>query len=315
MDEWIRALKHRDPEVRRSAAQHLATTGDSRAVPALERMALADRRSILVEGAFTDRDEWVYEDALAALGGIYARVGVSPEDVARMTRLLEAGADYPNGTWRVLAPGGEALRPTLETALSSPEPEVAALAMKALVAMGQEEAAFALLSHPHPKARSAAITLNPAPSGDPWYEAIAARLAVEPDPDLRLALVAAERYWHDPHTLRTLLGRRHDPDVRVRRAAILKARLHGAPHLIAEHFARESDSREAMKDPCGERTENDAPGDDGESAAPNPYSGIVEETRAWAETEPDPDVRKLVTGFLEEMQSALPKKRSRRRAR
>jgi hypothetical protein len=161
MEGWIEALRARNPELRQFAAQHLAECGDHRAVPALERMALEDIGSVTVEGAFADGTERVYEAALEALRAIYAREGVTPEDIARMAVHISGRYNYPNGTYQVLALGGEGIRPLLMDALASSEPREVIRAMKTLAILDEPGVAEAQLSHPDAEVRREAALLLP----------------------------------------------------------------------------------------------------------------------------------------------------------
>jgi hypothetical protein len=228
-EEAIVRLRHRDSEARQQACWRLSSIGDRRALPALEKMALEDRGQVSVEGAFVDRHEPIYPDALDAIRSIYEREGIQEEDIARLTARLHTGVNHPNGTYNLLVTGGEAMRPILHDALQSPEAGVVILAMQALLLMEDHAPAVALLSHPDPRVREAVIRQrHPTPSNAGWHEAVAARLALEPDPELRLALIDLTPYWN--HTgVWALLDRRHDSDVRVRYAAIRRLRTYTTP--------------------------------------------------------------------------------------
>jgi HEAT repeat protein len=233
----LAALRDGDPAIRRQAAWQLAALGDRRALPALERMALADQGSVRVERGFVDDDEPIYPDAVEALRALYARLGLTPAELAaRLTALLHEPAEHPNGSQHVLALGGAALRPALRAALASPEPRVVIRAAMTLAALREPGAGLAQLAHPDPGVRLAAVDVGePAAWGATWVgwppaawrDAVLARLPVEPEPAVRRRLVAyITQYCKDDSgaMLAVLRQGRRDPDAGVRQGAA--ARLH-----------------------------------------------------------------------------------------
>src|SRR5579864_8629489 len=144
-------------EVRQQAARDLAAVGDRRALPALELMALNDRATVSVEGAFVDSTVPIYRDAVEALRTLYNRLDLLPEDVARLTALLNAPAEYANEQHHLFLVAGEGLRPALREALASPAPRVVIRAAATLARMHDPWPGIVQLSHPDPMVRSAAV--------------------------------------------------------------------------------------------------------------------------------------------------------------
>jgi len=251
-------------EVRQQAAHDLAVLGDRRALPALELMALNDRETVTVEGAFVDNSVPIYPDAVEALRTLYARLGLLPEDIARLTALLNAPTTYGNDAHHLFLVTGEALRPALREALASADSRVAIRAAATLARMHDPWPAIDQLSHPDPAVRSAAVDLADQKVWGPswmawprqtWRDALVARLSVETEPEVQKRLIELlvvygtndPRYGQDdPATMLLLLQRRHDddadPGIRPqqldrpladeRRARIAVMRLHH-PHRAA----------------------------------------------------------------------------------
>jgi HEAT repeat protein len=224
-----------DATVRRAAAWRLAALGDRHALPALERMALTDQGIVSVERGFVDDYDSIYLDAVEALRALYGRLGVTPEDSARLIALLHEPAEHPNGSHHVLTLGGEAIRPALRAALTSPDARVVIRAARALAALREPGAGLALLAHPDPAVRRAAVDIGePAVWGATWVgwppaewrDAILARLAVEPEPAVRGRLVQfiTQHGKNDPGAMLAVLRHcRQEPDAAVRAVA---GRLH-----------------------------------------------------------------------------------------
>lgn len=218
-ERLIRDCRDRSPETRLAAALRLQDVGDHLAVPELERVALEDRGEVeLDSGGFVGRAELIYEAALQALRAIYQREGVTPEDITRMTSLISDRYDYPNGTYRVLALGGDGIRPLLREALESAEPRAVIRAMKTLAILDEPGIGEAQLWHSDIEVRRAAAGLWP-PPGPHWVRALARRLPVEPDALLRLRLLRAVAPYRTAEDVLVLLRCRTDEGVSARAVA------------------------------------------------------------------------------------------------
>lgn len=163
----LAALGDPAPPVRAAAATALGVVGDRRVLPALERLAFEDY-------AIVEEDQWanwtvtVSDAAASAAGDVRERVGIEPEDIARLVEALRMRDPYhdaivvgrPVQAVNVLVALGERAVEPLLAALRDPK---AGLRANAALILGRIrdaraiEPLIAALADPEPVVRTQAV--------------------------------------------------------------------------------------------------------------------------------------------------------------
>ncbi len=120
----LNQLRDSDPEVRWHAARWLGAHGNASAFAGLEVVALFDNTTFSAEGAFVDRTEAPWTEALSALRALYARLELFEEDWSRLRSVLTMPSSLGERPEYVVASLREKGRALCEAALTHERPEV-----------------------------------------------------------------------------------------------------------------------------------------------------------------------------------------------